>query len=197
MLDSLRKASWSQPPKKISLEELRFPLEFHMQPSMAPNPHQQSRQSFALSKSSSASHLTAKPDTPAQTLRHSSFPGSHKSSTASSSGYLALSRALPGGHTATAFRVHGASLVCKLFGPAEGSGEGGEDREEGDWLADFKSEAFAYSSLLRDLQGSVIPRCYGAYTSTSASMALLVLDYCGERIPHASTDPDMFRKEDG
>lgn len=45
-----------------------------------------------------------------------------------------------------------------------------------------------YCSQLKDLQGTVVPKCYGLFTSSDSINTALVLQYCGEEAN--SMDPE-------
>lgn len=198
VIDSLQESSWSCPPKNLSLQELKscIPLRMLSSP-MAFLARRLSKSSESFETRSLEAHhssdTTSGLGSSITRLGQSSRLSSSGSSTNLTPGYLPLSHALSGGSTATVFKVHGLDLVCKVFGPGEGAAD---DRYEGDWLADFHCEAFAYNKLLRDLQGTAIPRCYGVYKSPAASMAVLVLEHSGNPIPHASISHELFRKQD-
>lgn len=192
VIDSLQESSWSCPPKKLSLQQLKSYLRVQIQ-SFPMTSFQQLSKSIELFETHSSTEATSRPGSYPTTLGQSSCPPGRVSTCNLTPGYLPLSHALPGGFTATVFKVHGMDLVCKLFGPDEGTGE---DREERDWLADFHYEAFAYTKVLQHLQGTAIPRCFGAYESSAASMAVLVLEHCGNSISHASASHELFRRQD-
>lgn len=192
MADSLRDPAWSQPPKQLACTAVSSVLLLlpHVPASQILQPSPVSSVS-SKSRSADVSDTHTGPDTSASlTSTDATDESSHSDAPIS---YLPLERAFAGGSTATTYKIHGLDLVCKLFGPTEGSQE---DRCDEDWLGDFELEAYAYYRLLPTLQGSAIPKCYGAFRDPDEPFATLILQYCGVPVSHASQSHEKFRRED-
>lgn len=60
-----------------------------------------------------------------------------------------------------------------------------------DFYKDFRKEARVYKKRLQELQGSVVPVCFGYYLAVDdlyGPYSVLLLEYCGESLPDLFED---------
>lgn len=63
-------------------------------------------------------------------------------------------------------------------------------------LADLEYEYGRYTCELKELQGQIVPTCYGLFQIPEQHTAYLVLQYCGEPISGEFDDLDMDGRSD-